>query len=427
MLRHVRKRPSSVPRASLALAMLVATVCALAGCGSGAARSDDAHANVDTAAHAGCASTALHALRGVARRVYHEGIFSERTVTAMRIVEASAPLRTAIERGDTAGVLTAAQALLATGHLTDLRVVRGGQVLVDLGGAAVAPLNGTVRDAARKPLASFQTSVWADSGLLAEVNGIAGVQAALRDASTQSNVAGSAALPSGALPPQGTFTHNGVAYQFTSFATAAYPAGAPLRMYLMRTISSTAPLCGSSDEQTTFNTVRHIARLIYYGETGRRTLTQMRRVQGNAPLLAAVARRDPVATRKAVQALLNQHIVRMRVSAGGRLLSDVGGPYVLAPVTGPLRLGGRTIGSVVLSIQDDEGYKRLAGRLAGLDVVMYMGSRLVKSTLGPSPGAIPTSGTVHLRGKSFRAYTFKAAAFPSGPLRITVLIPMPYS
>src|SRR5664280_3113398 len=115
---------------------------------------------------------------------------------------------------------------------------------------------------------------------------------------------------------------------------------------------------------------------IYGGEAGKRTLTQIRRVQRDAPLLEAVARRDPTATRLAVEALLSQHIVRLRVSAGHTLLSDVGGPYVLAPVSAPLRLGRRTIGSFVLSIQDDEGYKRLAGRLAGLKVLMYMSTKL---------------------------------------------------
>jgi hypothetical protein len=118
--------------------------------------------------------------------------------------------------------------------------------------------------------------------------------------------------------------------------------------------------------------------------------------------------------------------VRLRVTTGGRLLADVGGPFVLAPVRAPLRLGGRTIGSFVLSIQDDEGYKRLAERLAGLEVLMYMGARLVKSTLGPAPGLVPTSGLVTRAGRSFHAYTFAAEAFPAGPLRITVLIPAPY-
>jgi hypothetical protein len=314
--------------------------------------------------------------------------------------------------------------------MTDLRVVRGGRVLVELGGGALAPLKGTLSDAAGKPLASYVTSVWADGGLIAEVNGIAEGLTVLRSAGrpgSERDVSGAIALPPGPLPAEGTLTRAGVAYQFTSFAVAAYPAGTAQRVYLLRTIASTAPLCGSSDEETTVNTVSRIAHLIYDGEAGKRTTKQIRRVQANAPLLRAVAKRDPAATRAAIAALLHQHIVRLRVSAHGHLLSDVGGPYVLAPVTAPLRSRGRTIGSFVMSIQDDEGYKRLAARLAGLDVLMYMRGKLVKSTLGASPGTIPASGKVSVRGKSYRAYTFTAQAFPSGPLRITVLIPIPYS
>ena len=240
-------------------------------------------------------------------------------------------------------------------------------------------------------------------------------------------LAGSAQLPSGKLPVAGTLTSRGVAYQYTSYPGAAYPDAAPVRVYLLRPIDTTAALCGASSQETLVNTISHIAHLIYDGEAGRRTLTQIHRVQANQALLQAVARRDPTAARAAVAALLHQHIVRLRVSAGSQLLADVGGPFVLAPVTAPLRLGGRTIGSLVLSIQDDEGYKRLAGRLAGLDVLMYMGTRLVKSTLGAAPGPIAASGPVSYRGKSFSAYTFNAKAFPSGPLRITVLIPIPYT
>ncbi len=138
-----------------------------------------------------------------------------------------------------------------------------------------------------------------------------------------------------------------------------------------------------------------------------------------------------MATRTAIGVLLHQHVVRLRVSdAHGRLLADVGGPYVLAPGRGELRLRGRTIGSVVLSIQDDEGYLRLAKRLAGLRVLMYMDvahhSTLVKNSLGPEPGTVPASGSYTYRGASFRVFTVDAAAFPSGPLTIRVLVPIPY-
>lgn len=422
-------------RAAFALAALAAlgALALLSGCGSGlrGADADDAHADVDAVEHASCASTALQALGAVATRVYGEGISSERTVSARRMIESSTALRSAVEHGDASAARAAGRALIATGHMTNLRVMRGGRVLVELGGGALAPLKGTLNDAAGKPLASYVTSVWADGGLIAEVNGIAEAQTVLRSAGppgSERDVAGATSLPAGALPAQGTLTRAGDAYQFTSFPVAAYPAGAPQRVYVLRTIASTAPLCGSSDEETTVNTISRIAHLIYDGEAGKRTVKQIRRVQGNAPLLRAVAKRDPAATRAAVAALLHQHIVRLRVSAhDGHVLSDVGGPYVLAPVTAPLRSRGRTIGSFVMSIQDDEGYKRLAARLAGLDVLMYMRGKLVKSTLGASPGTIPTSGPVRVRGKSYRAYTFTAQAFPSGPLRITVLIPLPYS
>jgi hypothetical protein len=58
---------------------------------------------------------------------------------------------------------------------------------------------------------------------------------------------------------------------------------------------------------------------------------------------------------------------------------------------------------------------------------MYMNSQLVKNSLGPSPGTVPASGPYEYRGHSFRVFTVNARAFPSGPLTIRVLIPMPYS
>ena len=429
MLRDMREhRFPAAQRVALVLAA-VGMLALLGGCGSSLRGSDSARADVDLATSSNCAATVLEALGHVASRVYREGIASERTATAQHLVSSSAALRTAVEEDSQANTRAAALALLATAHITNLRIVRAGEVLADVGAPAVAPLDGTITDAHGKPIASFVTSVWTDAGLLAETSGIAEGVALLRTdpaAGTAQMVAGSFALPSGELPPHGTLTHNGASYAYTSFPAAAYPAGEPLREFLLRPISSTGALCGSSDEATTVDTVSHIARLIYEGEAGRRTLTQIHRVQQDPALLHAVATRDKAATRVAIEALLNQHVVRLRVSAGGTLLGDVGGPFVLAPVSAPLRLGGRTIGSIVLSIQDDEGYKRLAGRLAGLDVLMYMGQRLVKSTLGPSPGPIPASGRVRVHGKTYRAYTFHGKAFPSGPLRITVLIPLPY-
>jgi hypothetical protein len=57
---------------------------------------------------------------------------------------------------------------------------------------------------------------------------------------------------------------------------------------------------------------------------------------------------------------------------------------------------------------------------------MYRGGRLVMDNLGHPPGAVPLRGALDYEGRTFRAFTFTAEAFPSGPLRITVLIPIPY-
>jgi hypothetical protein len=424
------------PATLLAMLSALAAVFALTGCGASLRHvggEEDASADVDAASPSSCGTTVLDALGHVATLVYREGILSERVDSARHMIESSTALREAVEAGDAPAARAAARALIATGHLTDLRVVRvvrAGKPLVEVGGAALAPVRGTLTDAAKQPIASYVTSVWAAGGLVAETNGIAEGTTVIRSARAPGEartIAGSFTLPTGTLPSEGTLTSNDVPYQYISYAATAYPDGAPLRVYLLRALSSLQPLCGTSDDDTTVNTLSRIARLIYDGEAGKRTGKQIHRVQQYGPLLQAVSRRDAKATRAAIEALLHQHIVRLRVSAVGHLLADVGGPYVLAPVTAPLRLGGRTIGTFTLSIQDDEGYKRLANRLAGLDVLMYMGSRLVKSTIGYSPGTVPTSGPFSFHGRNYRAYTFRADAFPTGPLRITVLIPLPYS
>jgi hypothetical protein len=419
------------------LAVLAVSI-ALTGCGT-------THADTPSAALAfaqprsssepkGCPAAVLATRASVVERVYREGVHSERVDSAEYLIEHSPALRAAVEGANRPAARAAARALLATGHLTNLAITRGGEPFIAVGGAALAPVQGTLTGAHGTAIASYVTSVWADNGFLSESGGISEGVVALRTAKGTS-VADSPSIGVRALPNEGTLTLKGVAYRYTSFPVQAYPSGA-LRVYLLIATNAASPLCGRTVQETTVNTLRRVAALIYAGETGgHATHAQVRRVQSNRPLLEAVAHREPAATERAIKALLNHHIVRLRASAGGQLLSDVGGPYVLGPVSAPLRLDGHTIGSFVLSIQDDEGYLRLTRRLAGLDVLMYMnlGSgppQLVKDSLGPMPGpalaSVPASGAYRYRGRGFRVFTVHATAFPSGPLTIRVLVPVPY-
>ena len=415
---------SSTAMRATAMLLVIAT---LGGCGTSApdgsvARTDNAASALDAAN--GCAATVIDTLGIIARRVYDEGVSSERTASTRQLIKASLPLREAVEAGNAQAARAAARSLLATGHMTNLLVMRSGHALVEVGGPhALAPLRGTLTGAGATPIATYVASVWADNGFFAEAKGIAEGSVALRE--DGHSIAGSFVLPRGELPPEGSLTEGHIGYRYTSFPADVFPAGR-LRVYLLRSGASTAGLCGHTSEDTLVNTLSRVADNIYDGELGGRALAEVSRAQQDPALLRAVAAREPAAATQAIKALLNEHIVRLRVSAEGRLLSDVGGRYVLAPVSAPLRLGGRIIGTLVLSIQDDEGYRRLTRRLAGLDVLMYMGSTLVKNDLGPEPGNVPDSGTYRYRGRIFRVHTLHAEAFPSGPLKIDVLIPIPY-
>jgi hypothetical protein len=416
----------TVARASAALAL----AGLLAGCGStlkdGLAASASVALGPSSSVTHSCAQTALDTLGGVVRRVYHEGVESERTAAAISLLESSAALREAVETDDAAAARVAARALLASGHLSNLQVVRGTRTLVAVGGPALAPLKGTLLGASGEPIANYTLSVWSDSAFAIEANGLTEGDVALRMHGR--SVGGSLALGDARLAEAGTLTRDHVLYQYASFLAESYPSGS-LRVYLLRSVRSTNALCGHTSEDTVVNALRRVANVIYDDEVGPVTQPQVRRVQHDRPLLEAVARREPEATRLAIDKLLNQHIVRLRVSVGGQLLADVGGPFVLAPVKAALKLGGHKIGGIVLSIQDDEGYLRLTRRLAGLDVLMYdeqADPQLVKNSLGPEPGTVPAEGSYTYRGKDFRVFTIHAEAFPSGPLLIRVLVPIPY-
>jgi hypothetical protein len=191
-----------------------------------------------------------------------------------------------------------------------------------------------------------------------------------------------------------------------------------------------APRCGRAAPETLAQTVGWVAKQIYYGEvSSSRTEADRRQVESNAPLLRAVAGDHQAATRAAVTQLVysHTHIVRLRVIRGSKVLADVGGPYVLAPLGGTLRLHGRVVGHYLLSVQDDLGYVKIETHFIGAPLVMRIGAKAVPvdGLLAPGPAAIPEHGPVSYRHVTYQAYSFDASAFPTGPLRISVLVPLP--
>ncbi|HYB24548.1 MAG TPA: hypothetical protein VED41_12170, partial [Solirubrobacteraceae bacterium] len=201
------------------LALLAAL--ALGGCGGSSLSipATSAAAGPPPGVPAGCSGAVLNAFSAVLQRVYREGVLSERTASAEYLIARSRALRRAVENDDAAGAHTAVDALLKTGHLTNVAITHAGHTLVEVGGPALAPLHGTLTNARGIPIASYLASVWAAEGFLTEAGGITHGLVALRAGSRE--IDGSPSLPEGPLPDEGSLTRAGTVYGYTSFPVEA--------------------------------------------------------------------------------------------------------------------------------------------------------------------------------------------------------------
>lgn len=190
-----------------------------------------------------------------------------------------------------------------------------------------------------------------------------------------------------------------------------------------------AAACGAHGAEVLATAAGEVARRIYASEErSGEVSSDKRQIETYGPLLSAVERGERAAIHAAVHSLVysHTHIVRLRVSRGGEVLDDEGGPYILAPVSGTLRSHGRTIGRFVFSVQDDLGYVKLVTRFVGAPLVLRTDSGQVpiEGLLSPGPATIPDHGPVSYRGTTYQAYSFNVQAFPSGRLRVSLLLPV---
>jgi hypothetical protein len=153
-------------------------------------------------------------------------------------------------------------------------------------------------------------------------------------------------------------------------------------------------------------------RLLESERDGVQARRVLRHVATDHGFRVAVADRDPVALRAAIVRFFRTrslHVVRIRATdAHGRLIGDVGGPYVLSPISGAVDDGqGHRVGRVTLSVQDDSGYVKLLHRFTGVAVALRRGSRTI-----PQSDRLP--------GKARARATLTATAFPAGRLKIVL-------
>jgi hypothetical protein len=371
-----------------------------------------------------CAATVASTLAQVGERVYRTAATSDDVAQAVGRVQGSSALASAIASGDASAAGAALRALLR-GQIVRIEVLRGGRVLASAGsGPAIAPVRGSIPGTG----ASFVLSVQSDADYLQVAHQITGAQVLMMTsgggAPATRRLAGTIAGPPPAtVPSTGPLSYAGQSYEVASLNGAVYPSGA-LRIALL--VPSSALSCPGSASQTRVETQGRVGERIYEEERRSPSVsTTLHQIESSTAFRAAVAAQDPSATIAAIDGFFAAHIhvVRVRVTIGKRLLVDHGGPYVLAPVRGTLRSGGRVIGHFEFSVQDDAGYLKLAHLFTGAEVLMRVGSQQIMGTLNPGPASVPDRGTVSYGGRSYEAYSFTAEAFPSGPLRISLLIP----
>jgi hypothetical protein len=194
--------------------------------------------------------------------------------------------------------------------------------------------------------------------------------------------------------------------------------------------STAAVACGAGSSAVRFEIDDRIARMIYNNELSSPEVTaDIAHISAASDLVHAVAANSASAALTAVTRLVytkGWHIVRLRVlSSTGLVLADVGGPKVLAPVTGNLTSNGTVVGSFVMSVQDDRGYKKLVSGVVGDPMELYQNNKPFEGSLHDPPSTVPTSKTLRFAGVNYDVDSYEINAFPSGQLDSVVLIPAP--
>ena len=191
-------------------------------------------------------------------------------------------------------------------------------------------------------------------------------------------------------------------------------------------------VCGAAAQgvvNTAYSTATHA---IYKGELASHEVTaDLHHVTSATDLASAVAAGDATAALTATTRIVYTpvwHIVRLRVlTRSGQVLADVGGPDVLAPVTGDITFHGKVVGSFVMSVQDDLGYEKLVTRFTAIPIELYRGGAPLMGLDFPAsqaPASVPPEGTpLTVNGVKSVSLSYRLLAFPTGTIQVLLAIP----
>jgi hypothetical protein len=375
---------------------------AIAGCGLAThAAPQESSAPVPRAASStACTRAARAELVDIARRIYAQAAGGRNTAAATRRVQRSRALALAVAARDPAATRAALRPLIKH-QITRIEITAGHRTLARYGTTpAYGPSSGTLRLGGR-PVGRYVLAVSRRRDFSGLVRELTGATAAFHSA---------AAPAAGPVLPATLFPHGRAVLTLT---LPSAPAG----------------VCGPTAADTRAAVAGTVATRLLDAETrGAGARRAIRMAERNPAFRAAVASGDPRALRAAIIGFFRDkrfHIVRVRAWNRAGLIGDVGGPYVLSPVTGTVHgRGGAVAGRFMLSIQDDTGFIKLMHRFTGTQVTL-------RAPQGVVPGSDLPAGTpfatglhaVTASGRAWRAVGLRGTVFPGGPLDITLWLP----
>jgi hypothetical protein len=174
------------------------------------------------------------------------------------------------------------------------------------------------------------------------------------------------------------------------------------------------------------STLGQVAKRIYdEAATGGDVAQAVHRVQSSTALVRAIDDGNAPAAQAALKALLLGQIVRVEVMRGGRVFAQGGTGTAIAPAHGSIP---GTSATFVLSTQSERTFLEVVPQVTGAQMLLIAGSRGAGDRLGGTiagslPVTAPADGPVTLGGQSYESYTQAGNIYPSGRLRIVLLVP----
>jgi hypothetical protein len=159
---------------------------------------------------------------------------------------------------------------------------------------------------------------------------------------------------------------------------------------------------------------------------------ELARIARDGILLTALAGGDIAGAQAEADAQLTSalnhyaHVTRIGVTRGSKVLVNAtvnsDGVYVVAPRTRVLRVHGRVLGTLLVSLQDVTGFVKLVHRLTGAEVLVRGGSGHVRTSLPAAVGVrLPASGHVTIAGHRYLVRSFHETAWGGEPLTVWIL------